>query len=179
MAKTRYPCLKCRKKYCTALNTLCNKCELQTRIDSIDVMQWRQRIIEHYDKHHPKRAGELAKPKYKLFILKKAVGKCGGERWLLANDISLGYPRWDKELKKVRGKYQQVDVISVHTYAWRSFDIGGDGPGLYKYYEFGDDRGRFRTGTCIIPSEPVIWLEGSYANAMAKAYAEKADAKSS
>lgn len=122
--KPRQPCLKCGKKRCSEPNTFCKPCELQVRIDTIDVAAEREKIIAHYEEHHASKyshgkfVGRLNKPKYKLFVLKKDVGKCGGERWFFRGDVSLGYPQWAKELKKIGGKYgkyERVDVMEVRT----------------------------------------------------------------
>lgn len=179
--KPRQPCLKCSKKRCSELNTFCKPCELQVRIDSIDVAAEREKIIAHYEQHyaskysHGKFVGRLNKPKYKLFVLKKDVGKCGGERWFFRGDVSLGYPQWAKELKKIGGKYgkyERVDVIEVRTYGWRYYDVNRDGPGMWKYYEFGEI-GRFSVGPCAIPVDAVIWLEEPYEKLVKEALQKK------
>jgi len=180
--KSRQSCLSCGKKRCSEPNKFCKSCELQVRIDTIDVAAEREKIIAHYEQHHASKyshgkfVGELNKPKYKLFVLKKNVGKCGAERWFFRGDVSLGYPQWGKEIKKIGGKYgkyEHVDVIEVHTYGWRYFDINHDGPGMWKYYEFGEV-GRFMVGPCIISSPPIIWLEEPYERLMKEAHQKKA-----
>lgn len=162
----RHACLSCNRKYCSEANTLCKNCELEAKIKSLDLEAERQRLVQHYLEHYETplcaRTGrqprnDLAKPRYKLFILNRNVGKLGGNTWLHRLDVSLGYPTIDRDLKKKKsGGYEWVPAIHVHTYGWRYEDLG--------------QYGRHLTGPCIISGDACVWLEEPYERLISEAW---------